>query len=65
MYVDKHNQMQLHAELLIEDMAQLLYNLEDRSQEQSRVVPGALLFTALQQWHLQALAGLLGRGGWS
>ncbi|XP_035188766.1 inositol 1,4,5-trisphosphate receptor-interacting protein-like 1 [Oxyura jamaicensis] len=56
---DGNEQMQQHAEQLIEGMAQLLQEMEERSQEQSGVALGALLFTALQQWQLWALVELL------
>ena len=59
MDVDVHEHMQQCAELLRQDMSQLLHEVEERSQEQSGVAPGALFFTALQQWQLWAFAGLL------
>ena len=56
---DLHNRMHLHAEQLSQGMAQLLHEMQERSQEQSRVALGALLFTALRQWQLWALLELL------
>ncbi|XP_032051081.1 inositol 1,4,5-trisphosphate receptor-interacting protein-like 1 [Aythya fuligula] len=57
--VDENERMQQHAEQLIEGMAQLLHEMEERSEEQSGVALGALLFTALQQWQLWTFIDLL------
>lgn len=57
--VDVQKHMQQHTEQLSQDMAQLVYEVEQRSQEQRYVALGALLFTVLQQWQLSAFAGLL------
>uniref|UniRef100_A0A8B9I9N7 Inositol 1,4,5-trisphosphate receptor-interacting protein-like 1 n=1 Tax=Anser brachyrhynchus TaxID=132585 RepID=A0A8B9I9N7_9AVES len=59
MDMDANERMQQHAEQLIEGMAQLLHEMEERSQEQSWVALGALLFTALQQWQLWTFTDLL------
>ncbi|XP_066857493.1 inositol 1,4,5-trisphosphate receptor-interacting protein-like 1 [Anser cygnoides] len=59
MDMDANERMQQHAEQLIEGMAQLLHEMEERSQEQSGVALGALLFTALQQWQLWTFTDLL------
>lgn len=59
MDVDVHEHMRQCAELLRQDMSQLLHKVEEKSQEQSGVTPGALFFTALQQRQLRAFDGLL------
>ncbi|KAI6078651.1 Inositol 1,4,5-trisphosphate receptor-interacting protein-like 1 [Aix galericulata] len=59
MDADANERMQQHAEQLIEGMAQLLHEMEERSQEQSGVALGALLFPALQQWQLWTFIDLL------
>nr|XP_047936804.1 inositol 1,4,5-trisphosphate receptor-interacting protein-like 1 [Anser cygnoides] len=59
MDADVNERMQQHAEQLTEGMARLLHDMEERSQEQSGVALGALLFTALQQWQLWTFTDLL------
>lgn len=59
MDVDVHEHMRQCAELLRQDMSQPLHKVEEKSQEQSGVTPGALFFTALQQRQLRAFDGLL------
>ena len=66
-----HERMQQRAEQLSQEMTrllqeleqrsqeQMLQQLEQRSQEQSGLAWGALLFAALQQWQLWAIAGVL------
>ncbi|KAM6204205.1 inositol 1,4,5-trisphosphate receptor-interacting protein-like 1 [Sarcoramphus papa] len=66
-----HERMQQRAEQLSQEMTrllqeleqrsqeQMLQELEQRSQEQSGLAWGALLFAALQQWQLWAIAGVL------
>ena len=66
-----HERMQQRAEHLSQEMTrllqeleqrsqeQMLQQLEQRSQEQSGLAWGALLFAALQQWQLWAIAGVL------
>ncbi|KAM9203329.1 inositol 1,4,5-trisphosphate receptor-interacting protein-like 1 [Mergus octosetaceus] len=56
---DENERMQQHAEQLIEGMARLLHEMEERRQEHSGVALGALLFTALQQWQLWTFIDLL------
>lgn len=56
---DGRETMQQSAEQLIGGMARLVQEMEERSQEQSGVALGALLFTALKQWQLWALVELL------
>ncbi|XP_075357772.1 LOW QUALITY PROTEIN: inositol 1,4,5-trisphosphate receptor-interacting protein-like 1 [Mycteria americana] len=51
--------VQQHADNLSQEMTRLLQELELRSQEQSGVDWGALLFAALQQWQFWAIAGVL------
>ncbi|KAM6068272.1 inositol 1,4,5-trisphosphate receptor-interacting protein-like 1 [Theristicus caerulescens] len=56
--------MQQHAEQLSQEMARLLQELEQKSQEQrieeqSGFSWGALLFAALQQWQFWAIVGVL------
>lgn len=59
MDVDAHERMQQREEQLRQEMARLQHHMEQRSQGQSRLVQGALLFAALQQWQLWAFARLL------
>ncbi|XP_071886844.1 uncharacterized protein [Anas platyrhynchos] len=59
MDADTQKRMREHEEQLRQGMARLLQEMEQRRLEQSRGVLGALLFSALQQWHLWALPDLL------
>ncbi|XP_014807062.1 PREDICTED: inositol 1,4,5-trisphosphate receptor-interacting protein-like 1 [Calidris pugnax] len=54
-----HEHMRLREEHLNQEMAQLMVELEQRSQEQSTSAPGALLLAALQHWQFWAVAGVL------
>lgn len=56
---DDCERMQQYTEQLIEGMARLVQEMEEKNQQQSWVALGALLFTALKQWQFWALVELL------